>query len=74
MLPPLARAAMDRYLVQRGLPTTRARWEPRTPLIGSLHHQEDATGITPARLWSVMRRFFLKVAEVVEADSPATAE
>lgn len=73
-LPPLARAAMDRYLVQRGLPTTRAQWKPRTPLIGSLHHQEDAAGITAARLWSVMRRFFLKVAEVVEAESPATAE
>ena len=73
-LPPLARAAMDRYLVQRGLPTTRARWKPQTPLIGSLHRQEDAAGITAARLWSVMRRFFLKVAEVVEAESPATAE
>ena len=73
-LPPLARAAMDRYLVQRGLPTTRARWNPQTPLIGSLHRQEDAAGITAARLWSVMRRFFLKVAEVVEAESPATAE
>jgi site-specific recombinase XerD len=72
-LPPLARSALDQYMVQRGLPTTRARWEPRTPLIDSLH-QEDAAGITGARLWSVMRRFFLKVAAVVEAESPATAE
>ena len=72
-LPPLARSALDQYLVQRRLPTTRVRWEPRTPLIGSLH-QEDAAGITAARLWSVMRRFFLRVAEVVEAESPATAE
>lgn len=30
--------------------------------------------ITATRLWSVMRRFFTKVAEVIEADSPATAE
>lgn len=72
-LPPLARAALDRYLVQRGLPTTRARWAPRTPIVGSLD-QDDAAGITAARLWSVMRRFFIKVAEVIEAESPATAE
>lgn len=72
-LPPLARAALDRYLMQRKLPITPARWDPRTPLIGSLD-QEDAAGITATRLWSVMRRFFTKVAEVVEADSPSTAE
>lgn len=72
-LPPLARAALDRYLMQRKLPITPARWDPRTPLIGSLD-QGDAAGITAARLWSVMRRFFTKVAEVIEADSPATAE
>lgn len=35
-LPPLARAALDRYLMQRRLPITPARWDPRTPLIGSL--------------------------------------
>jgi site-specific recombinase XerC len=30
-LPPLARTALDRYLVQRGLPVTHARWNPATP-------------------------------------------
>lgn len=72
-LPPLARSALDRYLVQRRLPTTRARWDPRTPLIGCLD-QESAAGITATRLWSVMRRFFTKVAEVLEGETPATAE
>lgn len=72
-LPSLARAALDRYLMQRKLPITPARWDPQTPFIGSLD-QEDAAGITATRLWSVMRRFFTKVAEVIEADSPATAE
>lgn len=72
-LPPLARAALDRYLMQRTLPITPARWDPRTPLIGNLD-QEGAAGITATRLWSVMRRFFVKVAEVIEAESPAIAE
>ena len=31
-------------------------------------------GITAARLWAVMRRFFTKVAQVIEKDAPATAE
>jgi site-specific recombinase XerD len=72
-LPPLARSAVDRYLILRQLPTMRARWDPKTPLIGSLN-QNSAVGITAARLWSVLRRFFLQVAEVIEADSPALAE
>ncbi|CAN7752829.1 tyrosine-type recombinase/integrase [Variovorax sp. LjRoot84] len=72
-LPPLARAAVDRYLMQRQLPLTPARWDPKTPLIGSLE-LDSAAGITTTRLWSVMRRFFVQVAEVIEADSPALAE
>lgn len=72
-LPPLACAALDRYLMQRKLPITPARWDPLAPLIGSLD-QESTAGITATRLWSVMRRFFTKVAEVIEKDSPATAE
>lgn len=72
-LPPLARSALDRYLMQRQLPVTPARWNPKTPLLGSLD-LDSTDGITATRLWSVMRRFFLKVAEVIEADSPALAE
>lgn len=72
-LPPLGQSALDRYLAQRRLPVTPARWDPRTPLIGNLD-QEGAVGISAARLWSVTRRFFWQVADVIEADIPATAE
>ncbi len=72
-LPPLARAALDRYLVQRGLPTTPTRWEPSTPLVGSLE-QDSAAGITATRLWAIMKRFFAQVADIIQDQSPATAE
>jgi site-specific recombinase XerD len=58
VLPPLARAALDRYLVQRGLPVTPSKWRPSTPLIGSLG--EDGSGISSWRLWRVMKRFFAR--------------
>lgn len=72
-LPAMARAALDHYLMHRQLPITPAKWDPRAPLIGSIEPDSTAS-ITTARLWSILRRFFLKVAEVIEADSPATAE
>ena len=72
-LPPIARAALDRYLVQRRLPTTPALWNPAMPLLCSLE-QDSAEGITAARLWAVLKRFFAQVAEVVQELSPATAE
>lgn len=72
-MPMMARAALDQYLMHRKRPITPAKWDPRTPLIGSIKPDSNAS-ITTARLWSILRRFFLKVAEVIEADSPATAE
>jgi integrase len=48
-LTPLARAALERHLLERELPVSRARWNPTAPLIGSLDGGE--TGITPLRLW-----------------------
>jgi hypothetical protein len=50
-LPPLARSALDRYFVQRGLPTTPHKWDLHTPLVGKI--AGDA-GINRARLWVVM--------------------
>ena len=58
-LPPLARTALDRYLVERRLPVTPTRWHPDTPLIGSLEHG-SATSISGVRLWEITRRFFRK--------------
>ncbi|OTP79045.1 Integrase [Caballeronia sordidicola] len=72
-LPPLARSALDQYLVQRQLPVTPQRWNPKTPLLASLGDDENA-GITGARLWRVMRRFFLKTADALENNHPALAE
>jgi site-specific recombinase XerD len=72
-LPPMARAALDRYLVQRRMPTTPSRWEPSTPLLGNLE-QDGAGGITAPRLWAVMKRFFSQMADAVQEDSPAFAE
>jgi site-specific recombinase XerD len=71
-LPPLARAALDRYLVQRGLPVTPSKWRPSTPLIADLG--EGDGGISSWRLWRVMKRFFANAADVVEGGSPALAE
>ena len=72
-LPSMARAALDRYLVQRGLPSTRLLWEPTTPLIGR-HKEDGPRSITSSRLWSITKRFFLQVADVIPEQSPATAE
>lgn len=47
--------------------------DPSTPLLGSLE-QGSAEGITVPRLWTVMKRFFSLVADVVQEQSPATAE
>ncbi|CAJ0774191.1 site-specific integrase [Ralstonia holmesii] len=72
-LPPLARAALDHYLLERGLPVTQARWNPKTPLIGGLGLDPEA-GITGTRLWSVVRRFFETAADTIEIDHAALAE
>jgi site-specific recombinase XerD len=71
-LTPLARAALDRYLQERGLAVSRARWNPVTPLIGSL--DDGDAGIKPLRLWEVMRRFFRQAAQIIENDHPPLAE
>lgn len=72
-LPPLARTALDQHLVQRGLPVTPARWDPKMPLIASLE-QDSATSITGTRLWTVMKRFFGQAADIIAGDHPAVAE
>lgn len=70
-LPPLARSALDRYLVQRGLPTTPQKWNPGTPLVVNIVGE---AGINRARLWVVMKRFFATVADVLVQDNPAFVE
>jgi site-specific recombinase XerD len=72
-LPPLARTALDQYLVQRRIPVTPTRWDPKMPLLASLE-QDSTTSITGTRLWNVMRRFFDQVADVISAGHPTAAE
>ena len=72
-LPPLATEALDRYLVQRGLPTTRARWASETSLVGRL--EEDTTpAITSSRLWVVVRRFFNTATTVLGDENKRLSE
>lgn len=71
VLPLVTRSALDRYLVQRGLPVTLEKWSPHTPLLGSL---EDEAGITAGRLWAAMKRFFATAAGVLDKTNPALAE
>lgn len=70
-IPALASQALDRYLVERKLPTSPSRWDPATPLIGSLGTEP---GITAGRLWAMLKRFFATVAEAVQNDNPALAD
>ena len=72
-LPPLARSALDRYLMQRGLPTTRAQWDLKTPLIDSLD-QLGGTGITATRLLVILKKFFGIAAKQMETEHPALTE
>jgi len=71
-VPLLARAALDRYLAERGLPTTRSRWLPSTPLVASL--AEDGAAITASRMRVVLQRFFIQVAEQLDGVNPAAAD
>ncbi|SAL07116.1 phage integrase family protein [Caballeronia calidae] len=71
VLPPLARFALDQYLMQRGLPVSPARWAPDTPLLG---HLDEFGGITTPRLREVLRRFFQTAADAIRADHPALAD
>jgi site-specific recombinase XerD len=72
-LPPLAWDALARHLAERELPVLPVRWDPQTPVIGSLE-AESAAAISSVRLWMVMRRFFLLAAEAIEADHAPLAD
>ena len=72
VLPPMARAALDRYVMQRGLPVTPTKWIPSTPIVGRVHSDGDAS-ISTTRLWAVCKRFFRTVAEVLRESNPALA-
>ncbi|MGC5605187.1 integrase, partial [Klebsiella pneumoniae subsp. pneumoniae] len=72
-LPPHAYPALDQSLAPRQLPVSRERWNPKTPLVGSLGEYGNA-GITGPHLWCVLRRVFTQAAEASEAVHPVAAE
>lgn len=72
-MPPLARRALERYLLERGLPVSWSLWHPDLPLIDDLTGKSD-TGITSTRLWHVIKRFFALTADVIAEDHPPLAE
>jgi len=72
-LPPLAWEALARYLAERDLPILPERWNPATPVIGSLEADSSAA-ISSVRLWGVLRRFFRLAADAIEADHPPLAD
>jgi len=72
-VPPLAKEALDQYLIQRGLPVTPSKWDPATPLLARIG-EDVALGLTANRLWSIVHRFFETAAGVLEEQNPALAE
>jgi site-specific recombinase XerD len=72
-LPPLSRQALDRYLAHRGLPTTPSKWRSDTAVVGSLSEEDGQSGISRARLWSILKRFFQTAADVVGKDNAPLA-
>lgn len=73
-LPPLSRQALDRYLVHRGLPTTPSKWRSNTAVVGSLSDEDGQGGISQARLWSILKRFFQTAADVVGENNAPLAD
>ena len=69
-VPPLGRSALNRYLTQRGLPTSPNLWDSKVTVIGRVS-DDAAAGITPTRLLMVLERFFGTAAEVVKEANPA---
>lgn len=61
VLPEMARGILEGYLSSQGLPVTPAKWNPATPLVGTL---EGEAGITAKRLWAVLKRYFATAADV----------
>ncbi|ALL67856.1 Integrase [Paraburkholderia caribensis MBA4] len=70
-LPSLARRALRDYLLARQLPVSVQRWNPATPVVGSL--AVDNAPISGARLWAIMKRFFRCAADQLQHDNPALA-
>jgi len=59
--------------LDRGLPVTRERWSPDTPILGRLS-EEGSEGISASRLRAMVGRFFTLTASLIGDRNPAFAE
>ncbi len=80
-LPPLAWQALVRHAGERGMSAVAAQWRPELPVIGALHGDDaaegavaHAAGISGVRLWKVLKRFFMQVADQLAGDHPPLAD
>jgi site-specific recombinase XerD len=70
-LPLSALGALERYLAFQRRPVTRSRWDPAGPVIPNL---DGEGGVTAARVWAVMKRFFMLAADTVQGSNPSLAD
>ncbi|WP_087686551.1 phage integrase family protein [Pandoraea sp. PE-S2R-1] len=71
VVPPLAQAALERYLLARQLPLHPTRWRKGTCLIARLDVPSE--GISSSRLWAAMKRFFDTASDELEGASARLA-
>lgn len=71
-VPPHSRLALNHFLAARGISTSPTQWTASTPLVGRIAN--DETGLTGARLWAVMKRFFDHAGLQLEPVNAAVAE
>lgn len=70
-LPLPALGALERYLAYQGRPVTRSRWDPAEPVVPSL---DGERGVTSARVWAIMKKFFAHAADAVRVSNPSLAD
>lgn len=70
-IPPIGNQAVETYLSQRGLPTVPDLWTRHVRLVGDI---QGLGGITGARAWAILKRFFESASRLVQSERPALAE
>jgi site-specific recombinase XerD len=76
-LPPLALQALEKHLLERGLPASRPNWPRLAALIDNLTGATPAArnaGITTARLRQITTRFFEAVAQSTDQNQGSAVE
>ena len=71
-LPPLARHALDRYLIERGIPVSQRLWNPETPILGRIE-SDSLQQLSTSRLWGIVKKFFETAATAAQILDPSLA-